>query len=176
MFYLRAIFIEFCQLSLIAGFCFVSLVGLEISSCPHKCKLNQWQTWSPASVSRVCFYFEFWLASWNIYLCFRAAPSNAKLNQWRTWSPASVPRPFSHSLASRHIYLCSLLWYWGTSAKSVHRGHFPFTCRPQYSIIFFFIIIPWRFCSYSSTPENSLSHSRASEKRHHRGSPFRGKC
>ncbi|CAH3145520.1 unnamed protein product [Pocillopora meandrina] len=26
---------------------------------------------------------------------------------------------------------------------------------------------------YSSTPENSLSHSRASEKRHHRGSPFR---
>ena len=93
-----------------------------------------------------------------------------------TWSPASVPRPFSHSLASRHIYLCSLLWYWGTSAKSVHRGHFPFTCRPQYSIIFFFIIIPWRFCSYSSTPENSLSHSRASEKRHHRGSPFRGKC
>ena len=43
MFCLTAIFIEFCKLSLIAGFCFVSLVGLEISRCPHKCKLNQWQ-------------------------------------------------------------------------------------------------------------------------------------
>ena len=38
--------------------CFV-LAKSRATPTTFKCKLNQWRTWSPASVSRVCFYFEF---------------------------------------------------------------------------------------------------------------------